>query len=488
MLDNITIVLSGHNQETALREVVHICLGVKISVSKTIPADNFVVSSAEISPGFISVKTEVSYGGKWGENIYSHKINEKKTPSQNMTNAVKTGFYRLFTQVYGKTLPWGSQTGIRPALLAIRHFEEGKTAEECTKSLIDEFSISPEKAALATEVAINETEILKAYPKRGVSVYIGIPFCPTRCLYCSFVSLPLTKQKNILSPYVDALCKEVEFTGKVLREKGITVDTIYIGGGTPTTLSAPLLKKLMESVNNSFDMGNLYEYTIEAGRADTITEEKLETILKYSSPNIRISINPQSLNNSVLSAIGRAHTGEDFGKAFSLARNLGFKNINCDLIAGLPTETPEMFVSSLKRLCALSPENITVHTMCVKRAASLNSSLLDDEASLIAVKMVDSGSKILRDEGYFPYYMYRQKDTLGGLENTGFTKKGFPCLYNIFMMEDVSTVIGLGAGASSKILHPQNGRIDRVYNYKDPWEYIKNFDEVLRRKEFIFNL
>ncbi len=488
MSDNITLVFLGHNQEIALREVVRICLGTTIKISNTPPNENFVISETSVTGDFISVTTTINYDGKCGKNTYKHLYDAKKTQNQNMTNAVKTGFYKLFCELFEKTLPWGSQTGIRPALLAQRRLNLGETPQECIKNLMEEYSISEEKAALATEVALNEAQILKKYPRKGVSIYIGIPFCPTRCLYCSFVSLPLTKQKNTVVPYVEALCREVEYTGKTLRERGVPVDSIYIGGGTPTSLNETQLIKLLESVKNSFDLPSLYEFTIEAGRADTITPEKLNAIYSLNTPNLRISINPQTLNNSVLEAIGRNHTAEEFVYAYNLAREIGFKNINCDLIAGLPSETPEMFINSLIYLCDMDPANITVHTMCIKRAASLKNAEITPTSPEDVTKMVSEGSGILRNFGYLPYYMYRQKDTLGGLENTGFSKPGYEGIYNIFMMEDISTVIGIGAGAVSKIIDYDTGRIDRVYNYKDPWEYAKNFDEILKRKEFLLSI
>lgn len=488
MSDNITLVLKNHNQEIALREVVRICLGTTINVSTTPPEKDFVISEVSDFSDFISVATTVNYDGKCGKNTYNHHKDLTKNENQNMTNAVKTGFYKLFCELFERTLPWGSQTGIRPALLSKRRLNLGQTPEECIKSLMEEYSISYEKAALATEVALNESEILKKHPRKGVSLYIGIPFCPTRCLYCSFVSLPLTKQKNTVAPYVEALCREVEYTGKTLRERGIPVDSIYIGGGTPTSLNEEQLKTLLESVKKSFDFSSLYEFTIEAGRADTITKEKLETIYSLNTPNLRISINPQTLNDSVLKAIGRNHTAGDFTLTYNMAREVGFKNINCDVIAGLPSETAEMFINSLNYLCELAPANITVHTMCIKRAASLKNAEFTSATPEDVTKMVSLGSEILRNYGYLPYYMYRQKDTLGGLENTGFAKPGFEGIYNIFMMEDISTVIGLGAGAVSKIIDYDTGRIDRVYNFKDPWEYAKNFDEILKRKEFLLSL
>ena len=281
---------------------------------------------------------------------------------------------------------------------------------------------------------------------------------------------------------MEKLCEEIAHVGKMIKQEGVTVDSIYIGGGTPTSLNEAQLQRLLSTIKENISLNELYEYTIEAGRADTISREKLEIIKSLTPSSLRVSINPQSMNNTVLHAIGRNHTAEDFSEAFNIARELGFTNINCDLIAGLPGESEEMFLSSLRSLCHLNPENITVHTMCIKRAATLKNSGFPVTSDREVCSMVSRGSEILRSFGYAPYYMYRQKDTLGGLENTGFAKPGTEGLYNIFMMEDISTVVGLGAGAVTKILHRDTGLIERVYNFKDPWEYVKSFDEIIRRK------
>lgn len=482
MSDKLSLILKGHGQETAMREVVKICLGAETALCEAPLGDEFVESIAEACGEQINVTTRISFEGKQGSGEYVHKNDPAKTENQNMTNAVKTGFYRLFTQLFERTLPWGSQTGIRPALIALRELEKQGDEEKTLQALMSEYSISREKAKLALEVALKEKELLKEKPRRGISLYIGIPFCPTRCLYCSFVSLPLTKQKKNVEPYVEQLCREVEYVGNMIKAEKVIIDSIYIGGGTPTSLSASQLESLFQAISKNLPLEDIYEFTVEAGRADTITSEKLEVIKKYTPEGVRISINPQTLNNSVLEAIGRNHTAEDFEKAFTLAREIGFKNINCDLIAGLPGETEEMFISSLEKLCSLDPENITVHTMCVKRAAGLKNSGAVSEAPEKVCSMVSRGGEILRKNGFAPYYMYRQKDTLGGLENTGFSKPGFEGIYNIFMMEDISTVVGLGAGAVTKIIHHDTNLIERTYNFKDPWEYVKNFDEILKRK------
>lgn len=481
MSDKISLKIEGHSQETAVREIIGICLKQGAKLCDFLPSENYVLSRADEFPKSISVFTAISFSGLYGEKAYLHIKNPQKDNRGNMTDAVKLGFYHLFTELFGRKLPWGAQTGIRPALLASKRLAVMSEAETVT-ALMKEFEISKEKAELAVKVAVNENALLKRYPRRGISVYIGIPFCPSRCLYCSFVSLPLNKQQKNVEPYVECLTKEIAYVGELIKNEGVTVDSLYIGGGTPTSLNEKQLEKLLFGIEKAFDISNMYEYTIEAGRADTVNEDKLKIISEYTPKNVRISINPQTLNDSVLEKIGRNHTSKQFTNAFSMAKRIGFKNINCDVIAGLPTETPEMFESSLKKLISLNPENITMHTMCIKRAARLKSDDLDFSADTAAAEAVTSGHRLLDSAGYIPYYMYRQKDTLGGLENTGYAKHGKEGIYNVYMMDDISSVAGLGAGAVTKLINDKTNYIERIYNYKDPWEYIKGFDEMLKRK------
>ncbi|MBQ3053392.1 MAG: coproporphyrinogen dehydrogenase HemZ [Clostridia bacterium] len=480
MQDKIYLKLEGHSQTTAMQEIIRICLKASVEITDELKNENFVLSSLEKTEDKLLITTTIIFMGRQGKESFEYSLSPEKNYNQNATNGVKLAFYRLFSRLFDKTLPWGMQTGIRPALLAMKY---NLPFDQTIKRLMDDYDISREKAELACLVAENEKTLLKAKPRRGISLYIGVPFCPTRCLYCSFVSLPLSKQKrNILPAYAEALSKEIEYVGKMIKEEGEILDSIYIGGGTPTSFDNDSLKTVLNTVKNSFDINSLYEYTIEAGRADTITLQKLETIKSLTPSSLRISINPQTLNDGVLKAIGRNHTAQEFINSFNMARSLGFSNINCDIIAGLPFETKDMFLNSLKQLCTLHPENITMHTMCVKRAASLknaeNTSCCDEEVT----QGVSMGGEILKSNGYIPYYMYRQKDTIGGLENTGYSLPGHEGLYNVLMMEDISTVIGLGAGGVSKLLDHKTGKIERVYNYKDPWEYINNFDEMLNRK------
>jgi len=311
-----------------------------------------------------------------------------------------------------------------------------------------------------------------------VSLYVSIPFCPTRCSYCSFVSHSMDSARKLMPEYVSALCRELEIIGDIVRENGTKIDTIYFGGGTPTSISAADLRAIMEAVERSFDLSAVREYSVEAGRPDTIDEEKLRVIKGLGAQ--RISVNPQTLNDDVLRVIGRKHSGEDAVKAFELARKVGFTNINTDLIAGLPTESAESFRRTLDRMIELDPESITVHALTIKRAADL---FAGGNANIgnPAAEMVDYSISALMENGYLPYYMYRQKNTVDNLENVGYAKKGFESYYNIFIMDETQTIIGAGCAASTKLVYP-GGRIERIHNYKFPYEYIRSFDKLMEKK------
>ncbi|MEG1779122.1 MAG: coproporphyrinogen dehydrogenase HemZ, partial [Oscillospiraceae bacterium] len=321
---------------------------------------------------------------------------------------------------------------------------------------------------------------------QSFSLYVSIPFCPSRCSYCSFVSeaIATPKAKALLSPYVDKLCEEIKAAAKISRELGLRLETVYFGGGTPTTLSATQLKQLCDTIAVSFDMSTVREYTVEAGRPDTIDEDKL-MVLKYAGVT-RISINPQSLSDDVLKLIGRNHTAQDIADCFKLARRLGFNNINMDLIAGLEGDTLESFEKTVEYLLKLSPENITVHTLSVKRAAKIvknKEQLLTQDS--VAEQMVSYAGKRLSESGYKPYYLYRQKNTLSNLENTGYSKPGFEGLYNVFIMDEIQTVLAVGAGAVTKLCSQEQSKVQRIYNFKFPFEYLRNFDEILIRQQGI---
>jgi len=377
------------------------------------------------------------------------------------------------------SIPWGALSGIRPAKVVRQMREGGMSIEEVKNELKEIFGVEEHKIELAMKVAENESEILKDVNKNSISLYIGIPFCPSKCLYCSFVSSDMRVGKKYVDSYVELLDKELEKSAEVIKKLNFSLENIYIGGGTPTSVSEKHLEEILKSVNRHFDLSCLKEFTLEAGRADTITEEKLMIAKKYGVD--RISINPQTMNDSTLKAVGRLHDSKMVREAFLLARKCGFDNINMDLIAGLPGEDAEMFKYSVDEVIKLDPENITVHSLCIKRAASFRFSeysLADaDEMN----KMLDYVQEVMNKTDREPYYMYRQKNISGNLENVGYAKKGYHSFYNVNIMEEVQNIIATGGGGSSKIV--KGDRIERVFNFKDACEYIKRFDEILDKKE-----
>ena len=393
--------------------------------------------------------------------------------------------YSLMGEYTGFYPKWGVLTGVRPSKLLI-NTEKQLGREKTEEYFKNDLLVTDEKFRIAREVADREGRIISTSKPQSFSLYVSIPFCPSRCSYCSFVSHSVEndKARSLLPQYVDLLSKELEITGRIAKDIGVTLESVYMGGGTPTTLSAEQLETVINSINNSFDLSCCREFTVEAGRPDTITEDKL-LVLK-NSPVDRISINPQTFNNSVLEAVGRRHTAEDTVKIFQLAREIGFDNINMDLIAGLPSDTVEGFRHSLDTAISLDPENITVHTLAVKRASGIG-----QNSPKIAVQNARKASEMLSYtyerlyEKYHPYYMYRQSKSAGSLENVGWAKDNTECIYNIFMMEECHTILSCGGGAVTKLKAPNGDEIERVLNFKYPFEYISGFEELMTRKKRI---
>lgn len=381
--------------------------------------------------------------------------------------------------------PWGILTGIRPVKIASKLLREGMTAAEAEAHFVREFGTSAEKARLAVGTAEVERPIVDGMYKNGVSLYIGIPFCPTRCLYCSFVSNSVARSAKLIPEYLDCLMREIKYAADIIKGNGNVIETVYIGGGTPTTLSAEMLDRLFDCLYSQTDLSKIKEFTVEAGRPDTITEDKLKTIKKYNIG--RISINPQTMNPDVLKVIGRNHTPEDIEKAMYLARECGIECINMDLIAGLPSDTLDSFKSTVERVERLKPENTTVHTMSVKRSSKLNEALADyslTEGNTVS-DMVDYAFRSLTEKGKRPYYLYRQKHMLGNLENVGYSLPGTEGLYNIYIMEEMQTIISLGCGGVTKTVDRETDRIERIFNVKEPKDYIERIDEMLHRKDVL---
>lgn len=387
--------------------------------------------------------------------------------------------YELLKQVTGIRPPWGKLTGVRPVRIIHDRRAAGLSEEDIHRLFVEKYDCTEDKFRLAKSIADLQKPILAARGARDYSLYIGIPFCPSRCSYCSFVSLSTQREGKLMDPYLDALCNEVRAMRDQAERCGLVLKTIYIGGGTPTALSADGLRKLMGTVAECFDLSGLEEYTVEAGRPDCTDAEKLAVLKEYGAT--RISINPQTFSDEVLARIGRKHSAADILRCFEEARAAGHDNINMDLIAGLPGDTVEGFEKSLSTAISLSPENITVHTLTLKRASNLVIGSAAADYGDVAAMLEKCGA--LSEAGYRPYYLYRQKGTLQNLENTGWCKPGKEGYYNIYIMEEVHSILSAGAGGSTKLVQPGGDRIQRIFNYKYPAEYINGFDTILQRKE-----
>lgn len=397
-------------------------------------------------------------------------------------NILKRTVYRALCEYTGRTLPWGTLTGIRPTKIAMELLDHGKTPEQIEEYLKQEYYTSRRKSELCIQVAENERNILKDVDyKNTYSLYVGIPFCPTICLYCSFSSYPIKVWQDRVDDYLEALFKEIDFAANASCGKAPL--TFYMGGGTPTSLSAAQLDRLLTKLDKCFGLSNIREMTVEAGRPDSVAKEKFRVIKEHGID--RISINPQTMNQKTLDIIGRKHTVEQIIDAFYMAREEGISNINMDLIAGLPGEDFSDFQYTMSEIAKLDPDNLTVHSLALKRAAALNREWDNYSKSLPedVDAMLDSVFDKAETMGLYPYYMYRQKNIAGNLENVGYAKKGKAGLYNILIMEEKQSIIALGAGASSKLVYHDQNRIERIENVKSVKDYIERIDEMINRKK-----
>lgn len=395
-------------------------------------------------------------------------------------NCLKQELYRALSDYTHTTLPWGTLTGIRPTKIPMAFLEEGREEAWIRHFMKETYFASDEKIDLSIEIAKRELSLLKKLDyEKGYSLYIGIPFCPSTCLYCSFTSYPFEKWAGRMEEYLDALEQEIDFTKEALKEQRL--NTIYIGGGTPTTLTAEQLERLLTKIEQSFDFSHLLEYTVEAGRPDSITKEKLAVLKRHNIS--RISINPQTMKQETLDLIGRRHTVEQTVESFRLARSLGFDNINMDLIVGLPEETLKDVQNTMEQLKALDPDSITVHSLAIKRAARLR--MFKEEYQNLTItntwEIIGLTARYANEAGLLPYYLYRQKNMAGNFENVGYARNGKEGLYNILIMEEKQSIIACGAGSISKRVY-SDGRIERCENVKDVDQYIERVNEMIERK------
>lgn len=441
-------------------------------------SENYVYTEQKLVDGNIIMSVEI--------NIDGNKVTkEQEVPHEEESECERilaVILFEVLSEITGVRPPWGILTGVRPIKL-MRRLVNSDGEEKATKYFKDSLLVSDKKTKFSLATMRAEQKILDLSENKSYSLYVSIPFCPTRCSYCSFVSQSVEKSAKLIPQYVDLLCKELEYTAQIAKNLGLKLETVYIGGGTPTTLSAEQLSQLIEAINNNFDMSSCREFTVEAGRPDTITPEKLRAI--KNGGVTRISINPQTLNDDILSLIGRKHSSRQTIDAFNLARECGFDNINMDLIAGLPSESYESFVDTLTRINELGPESITIHTLAMKRSSGLTAQGKNffAEDSKRTSDMLDFATELLYKNKYEPYYLYRQSRMVGNLENVGWAKKGYEGLYNVYIMDETHSILACGAGAVTKLKSPNSDYIERIFNFKFPYEYIAQFEEMIERKK-----
>ena len=441
------------------------------------------VSTLVRSGTYTTAVTAIEYNGQTARATRRFRTAEETVRLRRQK--LQQSYYAAAIKLLPKLPPWGALSGVRPTKITTRHLLEGGTPASADRLLRDTYYVTPERRQLALDCSASTVRAALLLDEKDVSLYVGIPFCPTRCIYCSFVSRTVGRRSDLLEPYLQALLKEIEITGRLLANSGRKVRTIYIGGGTPTSLSTRQMTVLLDAIRDSFDLSGLLEFTVEGGRPDTLDQEKLSAIRAHGAD--RMSINPQTMEDSVLAACRRPHSGADVLRSFRQAEEAGFTAINMDLIAGLPTDTFEGFRRSLDATISLNPANITVHTLALKKGADLFEERFGLPTAETVAQMVDYANESLRTAGYKPYYLYRQKYMSGSFENVGWSRDGMDSLYNIYMMEEVHTILSLGGGGMNKVNLP-DGRLERFHNPKFPEQYIEMIDDVCRQKEELFRL
>lgn len=480
----ITLACLGHTFSYELEHIYRLFFPgeqVRCVQEETRLAEDFVEARLTRDPGWISLAVRVRLEDMNCDTSASAEL-DAAAPGPEGERQLAVLLYGILCGVTGITPPWGILTGVRPVRLCRQWESQGLTREQISERFTREYLVKPHKLALTLETTDTQRHILNGARPDGYSLYISIPFCPTRCLYCSFVSHAVDKAAKLIPDYIACLCRELEATAGLARNLGLSLETVYIGGGTPTSLSAAQLEQILGAVATHFDLSALREYTVEAGRPDTVTPEKLAVLRKFGVG--RVSINPQTMDDTILKAIGRGHTAAQVERSMALVRGHDFSAVNMDLIAGLPGEGEDSFDKTLNGVLSMKPENITLHTLTVKRSSGLR--LREDAFSgspLDLDGLLQTAQRRLGVEGYRPYYLYRQKGTLQNLENTGFSLPGGEGIYNVYSMEEMHTILAVGAGGVTKLCF--QGNIRRVYNYKYPYEYIKRFQELLARKSSV---
>ena len=471
----MNLTLSGHDDRYAVEQLLLSLFPEDAEVTA--------VSGLTREGGEIIVTSSVQANGVSAAN--TSRMREADETVRLRRQLLQQSMYLAAKQLLPQEPAWGALAGVRPTKITTKHLLEGGTAESANDLLRDVYFVTPSRRELAVACSQSTVKAVKLLEPEDISLYVGIPFCPTRCTYCSFVSRTIGKKTELLEPYLEALLKEIAATGELLSKSGKHLRTIYIGGGTPSTLTASQLARLMDAIREHFDLSRCIEFTVEGGRPDTLDAGKLQTIRQHGAD--RMSINPQTMVDTVLRACGRPHKAADILRAYGEAVDAGFEAINMDLIAGLPEDTVEGFCHSLDQVAALKPSNITVHTLALKKGADLFEKRGCLPSAEEVTQMVAYANKTLSALGYKPYYLYRQKYMSGSFENVGWSRDGMDCLYNIYMMEEIHTILSLGGGGMNKVNLP-NGRLTRFHNPKFPEQYIEMLPSVLEQKKELFEL
>ncbi len=470
----MNLTLHGHEDRYAVEQLQMSLFPAGAEVNAT--------SSLHRGQTWLTAVTKITWDGKSATGVRRMKAADETVRLRRQT--LQQSYYLAAIQLLPVLPPWGALAGVRPTKLSTRHMLEGGSAKSADKLLKDVYYVTPQRRKLAIDCSSSTVNAAKLLDPNDISLYVGIPFCPTRCTYCSFVSRTIGRKTELLNPYLEALLQEIAVSGKLLAQSGKQVRTIYIGGGTPTSLSSPQLAILLDAIRDNFDLSRCIEFTVEGGRPDTLDAEKLRTIASHGAD--RMSINPQTMEDPVLRACGRPHKAADVVRAYSEALDAGFKAINMDLIAGLPEDSVDGFRRSLDAVAALDPANITVHTLALKKGADLFEKRVNLPTAEEVTAMVAYANETL-SQRYKPYYLYRQKYMSGSFENVGWSRDNLDCLYNIYMMEEVHTILSLGGGGMNKVNLP-GGKLERFHNPKFPEQYIEMLPDVLRQKEELFAL
>ena len=471
----IDLTLRGHDDRYAVEQLCLSLFEINTQVQ--------VVSALSRENIWLTATTSVTVDGKTTRAV--KRMQASKETVRLRRRILQQSLYLAALPHLPSVPAWGALAGVRPTKLTTKHLLEGGSRSGADKMLRDVYFVTEGRRQLALDCSESTVRAHALLDKNDVSLYIGIPFCPTRCAYCSFVSRSIGKRTELLQPYLQALYKELAHTGRLMADTGKTVRSIYIGGGTPTTLSVTQMASLLDAVHDSFDLSRCLEFTVEGGRPDTLSAEKLQVIFDHGAD--RMSINPQTMEDSVLRACGRPHTAQAVRESYAQAVDAGFRDINMDLIAGLPSDSYDGFCRSLDAVAQLTPANITVHTLSLKKGADLFEQKVRLPELEEVTRMVEYANRTLRKLGYKPYYLYRQKYMSGSFENVGWSRNGRDCLYNIYMMEELHTIVSLGGGGMNKANLP-DGTLQRFHNPKFPEQYIEQLDSVLSQKEALFQL